>query len=107
MPRSNVLIKPTAVRSAFQGSTADIHPGQRHTWLGELTHIFQAMQAAITPAIRLLDMPPEAAPAFLFDSSGVITVRPDLRPVRKELVERQPVTVAAVVMTLFCPAAQF
>ncbi|MGI6087712.1 MAG: ferrous iron transport protein B [Kiritimatiellia bacterium] len=78
-------------------------------WLGELTHIFQAIQAAITPAIRLLDMPPEAAPAFLFGffrrdygAAGLYDLY------EKNLLNGNQVTVAAVVMTLFLPCvAQF
>ncbi len=78
-------------------------------WLGELTHIFQAVLAAITPAIRLLDMPAEAAPAFLFGffrrdygAAGLYDLY------EQRLLNGNQVTVAAVVMTLFLPCvAQF
>ncbi len=78
-------------------------------WLGELTHIFQAAQAAITPAIRLLDMPAEAAPAFLFGffrrdygAAGLYDLY------GRGLLNGNQVTVAAVVLTLFLPCvAQF
>ncbi len=78
-------------------------------WLGELTHIFQAAQAAIIPAIRLLDMPPEASTAFLFGffrrdygAAGLYDLY------ENNLLNGNQVTVAAIVMTLFLPCvAQF
>ena len=78
-------------------------------WLGDLTGLMQAALALLKPVIHLLDMPQEAAPAFLFGffrrdygAAGLYDLY------ENNMLNGNQVTVAAIVLTLFIPCvAQF
>jgi ferrous iron transport protein B len=78
-------------------------------WAGELTGALRLATAALVPVVRLIGLPPEAAPAFLygffrrdFGAAGLYDLA------RRGLLSPAALTTAAVTITLFVPCiAQF
>ena len=78
-------------------------------WLGKLTHTFEKLVNLMTPIMRALGLPKEAAVAFIFGffrrdygAAGLYDLQ------TKGLLDGRQLTVAAVTLTLFIPCvAQF
>ncbi len=78
-------------------------------WAGDLTGVLQAATAALVPLVRLIGLPAQAAPAFLygffrrdFGAAGLYDMA------RRGLLSPAALTTAAVTITLFVPCiAQF
>ncbi len=73
-------------------------------WAGQITHVFALTLRAMTPALRLLGLPPESGVAFLFGffrrdygAAGLYDLQ------EKGLLTGNQLTVAAITLTLFLP----
>lgn len=78
-------------------------------WIGQITGLFQLLIRNITPLIRVLGLPDEAATAFLFGFFRRDYGAAGLYDLQKTgLMTAHQLTVAAITLTLFLPCiAQF